>query len=130
MTFLVSKAHPSFILICCAVFSPLPATLPQRSRLRNDAASAPPPLGLKGMYDLASIYAPQLRSLDSVLEASNLNNYETLTKPLSKQLTQEMVRTFDSRKEQIRASLEEAILSRCAFYVTIVTYNHAVTRRR
>lgn len=61
---------------------------------------------------MASIYRRQLSSLDAVLEESNLNNYDKLTKPLSSRLTKEMLLAFESRKEQIRASLEEAILSR------------------
>lgn len=66
----------------------------------------------QGKYNLAAIYGPQLDSLDSVLEASNLSNYDKLIKPLGKRLTQEMLPAFDSRKEQIRSALEEAILSR------------------
>lgn len=67
---------------------------------------------VKGTYDLAAIYGPQLESLESILEDSNLGHYEKLVEPLPKRLTQEMLTSFDSRKERIRASLEEAILSR------------------
>ncbi|CBJ29210.1 carboxy-terminal peptidase [Ectocarpus siliculosus] len=66
----------------------------------------------EGTYDLAAIYGPQLESLESILEDSNLGHYEKLVEPLPKKLTQEMLTAFDSRKERIRASLEEAILSR------------------
>lgn len=66
----------------------------------------------QGTYDLAAIYRPQLESLESILEDSNLGHYEKLVEPLPKRLTQEMLTAFDSRKERIRASLEEAILSR------------------
>lgn len=67
---------------------------------------------LQGTYDLAEIYGPQLQSLESILQDSNLSHYDKLVEPLPKRLTQEMLSSFDSRKEQIRVSLEEAILSR------------------
>lgn len=66
----------------------------------------------QGTYDLAGIYGPQLDSLESILEDSNLNRFDRLVEPLPERLTQEMLAAFDSRKEQIRSSLEEAILSR------------------
>lgn len=66
----------------------------------------------QGTYDLAAIYTPQLESLESILQDSNLSHYDKLVEPLPKRLTQEMLNAFDSRKEQIRVSLEEAILSR------------------
>ncbi|CAN0233609.1 unnamed protein product [Pylaiella littoralis] len=66
----------------------------------------------EGIYDLAAIYGPQLQSLESILKDSNLSHYDKLVEPLPKRLTQEMLRSFDARKEQIRIDLEEAILSR------------------
>lgn len=50
--------------------------------------------------------------MESILQDSNLNHYEKLVEPLPERLTHEMLNAFDSRKEQIRISLEEAILSR------------------
>ncbi len=72
-------------------------------------ADTPP---LQGTYDLAAIYGPQLDSLESILHDSNLNHYDKLVQPLPERLTKEMLNAFDDRKEQIRVSLEEAILSR------------------
>ncbi|CAN0492374.1 unnamed protein product, partial [Hapterophycus canaliculatus] len=69
---------------------------------------------LQGTYDLAAIYGPQLESLEAILEDSNLKNYDKLVEPLPRRVTREMLTAFDSRKEQIRVSLEEAILSRSA----------------
>lgn len=76
----------------------------------------------QGVYNLAGIYGPQLDSLESILEDSNLQHYEKLVEPLPKRLTDEMLTSFDSRKEQIQSSVEEAILSRCGLVVALVPF--------
>lgn len=69
-------------------------------------------VSLQGTYDLAGIYGPQLKSLRSILEDSNLSHIDRLVEPLPQRLTNEMLTAFDSHQEQIRSALEEAILSR------------------
>ncbi|CAM9873933.1 unnamed protein product, partial [Discosporangium mesarthrocarpum] len=65
----------------------------------------------EGSYHLASIYQPQLESLEAVLGESNLKDGEELLGPFSRSLTREMLNAFWGRREEIRESLEEAIMS-------------------
>ncbi|CAM9615996.1 unnamed protein product [Ascophyllum nodosum] len=66
----------------------------------------------EGTYNLAGIYGPQLESLQSILEETNLRNSDRMVEALPQKLTREMLTAFSSSKEQIRSQLEEAILSR------------------
>ena len=66
----------------------------------------------QGTYNLAGIYGPQLESLQSILEETNLRNSDRMVEALPQKLTREMLTAFSSSKEQIRSQLEEAILSR------------------